>query len=111
MHTLLSTVVLLAAILWSTFKMSAALDRLTASVQAEDTVIDSVLVLLAQLADEVRNVDPSDEDALNALADDIDEKKSAIASAVLANTPAAGSGSVPTGGEAPPQPDSDSSQG
>jgi hypothetical protein len=97
-HTLLSTVVILAAILWSTFKMSAALDRLTASVQAEDTVIDSVLVLLAQLADEVRNLPADDSDALNALADDIDAKAQAIASAVTANTPASSSTSDTTGG-------------
>ena len=92
MHTLLSTAIILIAITWSTLKMSAALDRLTASVQAENTVIDSVLVLLSQLADEVRNTDPDDEDALNSLADGIDAKAEAIAAAVTANTPAQGSG-------------------
>lgn len=68
--------------------MTEALDRLTASVAAESAVIDSAVTLLGTLAQEIRD-NIGDDAALNALADGIDAKKSALADAVAANTPAA----------------------
>ena len=68
--------------------MSAELDRLTASVAAEDTVIDSAVALINGLAQQIRD-HANDPAALNALADDIDAKSAALSEAVTANTPAA----------------------
>lgn len=68
--------------------MSVELDRLTASVQSENTVIDSAVSLLGQLAQLIRDL-PADRAAINALADNVDAKKQALADAVTANTPAA----------------------
>lgn len=68
--------------------MSAALDRLTASVQANADATSSVLSLLSTISAEIRN-NVGDDDALNALADKIDSENTTIAQAVTANTPAA----------------------
>lgn len=69
-------------------EMAGELQRLRDSVAAENTVIASAVTLLSQLGDLIRN-NAGDPDALNALADDIDAQKSALAAAVEANTPMA----------------------
>jgi len=67
--------------------MSKELDALTASVAAEDTVIDSAVTLIqgfsAQLA--AAGTDPA---KLTALKSDIDAKTQALATAVAQNVPA-----------------------
>ena len=66
----------------------SALSDLQAAVAAEDTEIDSVLVLLKGLKDalDAAGTDPA---ALAALSADIAAKTQAMAAAVVANTPAA----------------------
>jgi 50S ribosomal subunit-associated GTPase HflX len=71
-------------------KMSEALDRLTNEVEQSRAATDSVLTLVQGLADQIREaVDNEDDDALIALADDLDEQQARIAEAVTANTPQA----------------------
>lgn len=67
--------------------MSAALDRLTLEVSENASAVDSAITLITNLAEQIRDA-LGDEDALNALADDLDAKSQALASAVAANTPA-----------------------
>lgn len=69
-------------------KIMSAIDDIQADVTKEDTVIDSVMVLLTQLATEIANagVDPA---KLAALRADIQNKTAALAAAVAANTPTA----------------------
>ena len=69
-------------------KIMATLADVQAKVTAEDTVIDSAMVLLASLADMVRNLQPN-QAAIDALAADIDAKTKALADATVANTPSA----------------------
>lgn len=69
-------------------KMALDQAKITAAVVHIDSVDDSVLALIQQLADEVRNT-PADQAALDKLADDLDAKAQALADAVTANTPAA----------------------
>jgi uncharacterized coiled-coil protein SlyX len=66
--------------------MSVALDRLTAEVTETNTAIDSVLTLVAGLAEQIRE-NAEDPAKLNALADELDAKQQAIAAAIAANTP------------------------
>ena len=69
-------------------KIMSVLSDLQAAVAAEDTEIDSVLVLLKGLKDalDAAGTDPV---ALAALSADIQAKTAAMAAAVVANTPAA----------------------
>ena len=67
--------------------MSAELDRLTADVAAQTTVIDSVVTLLTSLADQIRNL-PATTVAINALADSVEAQTKKLSDAVVANTPA-----------------------
>jgi chromosome segregation ATPase len=67
--------------------MSAALDRLTAEVSESREATNSVLTLVAGLADQIRDL-KDDPAALEALADDLDAQQSEISAAVTANTPA-----------------------
>lgn len=76
-----------AAIIWKVWKMSAELDRVTAEVTETGTAIDSAIVLIEGLAAQIRDL-ADDPAALNALADELDSKSNALASAVAANTPA-----------------------
>ena len=66
--------------------MSAQLDALQAAVTAEDTVIDSAITLLQGLAAEIISL-KNDPVALQALADDVTAKTTALSQAVTANTP------------------------
>lgn len=68
--------------------MSAEIDRLTASVANLTTVDDSLVALVGQLAQAIRN-NASDPAALNALADSLDTEAQKVSDAVTANTPAA----------------------
>lgn len=79
---------LLATVIQKEGQLMAAIDDIQADVTAEDTVIDSVVVLLTQLNDALKNagVDPA---KLAALRADIQGKTKALADAVVANTPAA----------------------
>jgi uncharacterized protein YoxC len=79
---------LLATILQKEGQLMAAIDDLQADVTAEDTVIDSVVVLLKGLSAALATagVDPT---KLAALRADIQSKTQSLAAAVVANTPAA----------------------
>lgn len=68
--------------------MSVEIDRLTASVTALTTVDDSLVALVGNLAQAIRD-NASDPVALNALADKLDAESTKVAAAVTANTPAA----------------------
>ena len=65
--------------------MSAALDKLTSEVTEMSTAVDSAVTLIGGLADQIRELrdDPA---KLDALADELDRKQTAIAEAVAANT-------------------------
>lgn len=69
-------------------KMALNQAKIEAAVAHLDSVDDSILALIQQLADEVRNT-PAEQAALDALADSLDSKAQALADAVTANTPAA----------------------
>lgn len=93
--------------------MSDALNRLTAEIAEQKTVIDGAVTLLASLAQQIRD-NAGDEDALNALANSLDAQTNELATAVTANTPAAPTPTEPTapseptggeGGETPDNPD------
>lgn len=73
-------------------EMSAALDRLTAEVSEQRSATGSLIALVGGLADQIRAL-AGDEEALNALADDLDAQQGDIAAAVAANAPEAEGGS------------------
>jgi hypothetical protein len=64
---------------------SDAIDRLTASVTAEETVLDSLLAAFSGLADIIRAT-PATTAAISALADKVDADAQKMAAAVTANT-------------------------
>lgn len=76
-------------------KMTEALDRLRADVAAENTVIDSAVIMINGISKQIHDaVDAavaagaksSDVAALTALADDVEAKSAALSAAVAANT-------------------------
>ena len=76
-------------ILKKEMQIMAALDDLKAAVAAEDTVIDSAVVLLKGLKDALdAAIASGDPAALTALSADIGAKTKALSDAVAANTPA-----------------------
>ncbi len=77
----------LSALTLKGFFMSAALDRLKASMAANASATASAIALISTLAGEIRNA-IGDDDALNALADKLDAENGELAAAVTANTPA-----------------------
>lgn len=64
------------------------LTRITDEVTQMSSAVDSAIALLAELAQIIRD-NATDPDALNALADELDNKGTALADAVVANTPEA----------------------
>jgi len=69
-------------------RMSEALDRLTAEVAESRSATNSILTLVAGLSEQIRDaVDNEDDEALLALADDLDAQQRDIAAAVTENTP------------------------
>ncbi len=68
-------------------KMSAQLDRLTKEVSENKDLAASVVALIDGLSQQIRDA-VGNSDALNALADSLDEDQQAIAAAISANTPA-----------------------
>lgn len=68
-------------------KTMATLDRLTQEVAETSTAIDSALALITGLAEQIRQLEPTQE-ALDSFADELDAKQQEIAAAVAANTPA-----------------------
>ncbi len=65
--------------------MSAELDRLTTEVAETRNVVDSAILLIKSLADQIRD-NADDPAALNALADTLDAQQADLAEAVAANT-------------------------
>jgi len=71
-------------------KMSQEMDRLRAAVTAERTVSASIVTLLNDINQKLRDAGASgDPAALMALADEIEANTKALADAVVANTPPA----------------------
>jgi hypothetical protein len=66
--------------------MSKELDDLKAAVAAEDTVIDSAVVLIKGLAAQIAQL-PADRAAITALAADVQSRGDALSAAVTENTP------------------------
>lgn len=64
------------------------LARLTAAVERDKTVNDSAVTLLGTLSQAIRDA-AGDPDAINAIADQLDQSQQALADAIEANTPAA----------------------
>lgn len=85
---------MLATIIQKEGQLMAAIDDIQADVTAEDTVIDSAIVLINGIAAAIAaaGVDPA---KLAALRNDIQSKSSALAAAVAANTPAAAPAPTP----------------
>lgn len=79
---------LLTTVIHKEGQLMAAIDDLQVDVTAEDTVIDSAIVLINGIAAAIAaaGVDPA---KLAALRSDIQGKSAALAAAVAANTPAA----------------------
>lgn len=69
-------------------ELMASLTQLQAAVAAEDTVIDSAVTLIQGLAQQIADLKPT-QDAIDALAADVQGKADALAAAVAAGTPAA----------------------
>lgn len=70
----------------------STIDELVAQVAAEDTAIDSAVVLLGQLSEEIASLktnqtDPATAAKIDALSADVQAKTSALAAAVVTNTP------------------------
>ncbi len=78
---------LLKQILHNQNKIMATLQDVQDAVTAEDTVIDSAIVLLQGLAQQIADLKPN-QAAIDALAADVKAKSDALAAAVTANTPA-----------------------
>lgn len=68
----------------------ASLDRLRAAVTAETTVGQSVIVLLNDISQKLKDAIASgNQEELDALAAELETNKAALATAVASNTPAA----------------------
>ena len=80
--------------------MSAAFDRLVREVQETKDAAQAAATLLATLSQNMRD-NAGDEDAINQLADTLDQTQQQLAAAVTANTPA-DSGAVTTAPPASP---------
>ena len=77
--------------------LMANLDRLTSEVTEISDAADAAVVLLGELSQLLRD-NAADPAAITALADQLDAKGTALAAAVVANTPAdpsSGNGEVP----------------
>lgn len=68
--------------------MSEAVDRITASVATITSRDDSIIALVGNLAQEIRDANTSNDPAINALADSLDAESAKVLDAVNANTPA-----------------------
>ena len=66
----------------------ADLLALTEAVEAQGEVIDSAVTLIKGLAEEIKNLEPTQE-AIDALYQKVTEETTALSDAVVANTPAA----------------------
>lgn len=66
-------------------KIMATMQDLADKVAALETVEDSAIALITGLAEQVRNLAPT-QDAINALADKLDADKEKLSAAVTANT-------------------------
>lgn len=68
--------------------MALDLSRLSAEIAENNSAIQSAVTLLNQIAQELRDA-AGNQDAVNALADQLDTQSNNLAAAVVANTPAA----------------------
>lgn len=79
---------LLRSIDQRTVAMATDLTRITTEVTEMSDAVDGAVALLNELAQIIRD-NATDPAALNALADQLDSKGTALAEAIAANTPAA----------------------
>lgn len=77
----------LSLLIYRSFKMGAALERLKTEVAETKTVAESAVALIGGLAQQIRDA-IEDEDALNELADSLDADQAELSAAITANTPA-----------------------
>lgn len=68
--------------------MALDLSRLSAEIAENNSAITSAVTLINQIAQELRDA-AGNQDAVNALADQLDAQSNNLAAAVVANTPAA----------------------
>lgn len=66
--------------------MSAAIDRITASVTDIKSKDDSLIALVGTIAQELRDANTANDPAINALADQLDAESAKVLEAVNANT-------------------------
>lgn len=66
---------------------SEALGRLTDEVRSQRSVVESVKTLVTGLAEKIRE-NADDEDAMNSLADELDQNTAELAGLTVENTPA-----------------------
>lgn len=97
------------AILAKLGEIMSKIDDIEAAVANQSTVIDSAITLLTELKTELEEaLDDEDGERLQAIVDGLGEKTNALAAAVTANTPVAGTpgeGSVPPASDVPTPPE------
>lgn len=84
----LATLILQIGLVYYVRKNMANTQRLVAAVQHLTTVSTSIIALVTSMASQIRD-NVGDPDALNSLADTIENQANELAAAVIANTPAA----------------------
>lgn len=82
----------------------ADLSAITSEVQQNGDAVDSAVALLGNLAQQIRD-NATDQDALNALAAELDAKGNELAEAVVANTPQQGNEQPTDPGNPEPTPE------
>lgn len=87
----------LLAILQGNNAMGLDLARIQTEVTENNAIIGSAVALINQIAQDIRD-NVANQEALNALADQLDAQSGLLADAVTANTPAAPAGAEGTGG-------------
>lgn len=83
----LITVIALIYILWKVIEMSQQLETLQAEITENTDVVDGVLTLLEDMADNIR-ANANDPAALEAMVAELDSNSQRLADAVAKNTPA-----------------------
>lgn len=96
-------------------EIMSKIDDIEAAVANQRTVIDSAIALLTTLHQELSEaLEDDDQDRLQAVVDGLEANRNALAQAITANTPVAGSpgeGTVPTPANPTPEPEPDAPEG
>lgn len=78
----------LAAVITLKENTMANLEALAAEIETNTDAVDSAVILLDRLADELANVDPADQDAIDAFVTDLHASSQKLAEAIVNDTPA-----------------------